>query len=107
MDAQSIITEAVKAAMTVRGVNRADLAKALGRDKSWVSHKLNGRRGWQVDDLDSLVEVFGMPPAAFLIRPAADELRARRDSNPQPSDPKVVPPAVKRLVRPSGLLTAA
>ena len=90
------VTAAVHAAMTSRGWNRTQLAVALGVSQSWVSNKLNGHRGWVLEDLVLLETCFGMPAAAFLV-PQFGELRARRDSNPQPSEPKVAPATVKHV----------
>lgn len=89
------VTMAVRAAMTSRGWNRTQLAVALGVSQSWVSNKLNGHRGWVLEDLALLETCFGMPAAAFLV-PQFGE-RARRDSNPQPSYPKFAPPTVNRV----------
>ena len=89
MSAHDTITAAVCAAMRARGTSRAQLARDLGRPRGWVTGKLNGHRGWLVDHLDALAVVFGMPSSKLLVPPADEPAsrRARRDSNPQPSDP--------------------
>lgn len=97
MSAQETITQAVESARRQRGLSRAELARTLGVDRGWVTLKLNRHRGWRVEDLDLLAARLGMPAAAFLVPAAPDEMRAWRDSNPQPSDAKVVPTAIKQL----------
>ena len=77
--AGNIRAEAVRA-----GYTQTSLAKALGRAQSMVSPKWRGVRLWQLDELEPVAEVLGVPVTKLL---EYDPLRARRDLNPQPPDP--------------------
>ena len=78
MSSHSVISASVSAALAIRGISKADLARRLGHYPSWVTMRLEGDRPWRIDDLDKLGAVFGMAPASFLIPPtnssAADNL---------------------------------
>jgi transcriptional regulator with XRE-family HTH domain len=67
MSANDTITTVVNRERMRRGLNQAQLAEMLGRGDMWVSHKLNGRRRWQVDDLDLLAERLEIPLPMLLV----------------------------------------
>ena len=94
------ITETVRAEAARRGYSQRQLAQALDMPQPTCSTRWRGCTPWSVDELDQLAELFEcnivdlITGDVALIRrtPAGGShrggpLRARRDSNPQPSDP--------------------
>ena len=82
------------------GITQTRIAGLLGVTQQTVSAKKGGSTPFTLDELDRIAPMFGMT-ADELVRGtrnprqggpdgglSADEQRARRDSNPQPSDPK-------------------
>lgn len=49
------------------GMSRADLARAIGHERAWVTRKLNGSRRWSVDDLDVIARGLGLWPVELLL----------------------------------------
>lgn len=93
-----IISRTVRLLMADRQVNQTMLAVVLGITQTQVSARLRGRTPWHIADLEALAAYFGVSVPELVggnagINPGGGGggERARRDSNPQPSDPKVVP----------------
>lgn len=97
MNADQITGEKIHIIMRRRGMVQADIAPHLDIDQSSMSKKLYGKRSWTLDEILTVAKVLDVPVTELL--PDADyepnpsgrgrELvmtRARRDSNPQPSD---------------------
>lgn len=57
---------------------QADVARLLGTSRTAVNNRWRGRMQWQLEDLEKLASAMAIPVDQLL--------RARRDSNPQPSD---------------------
>ena len=97
------VSEEVRALMGRYGVSQATVAKWLGLTQPAVSSRLRGATEWKVAEIERIAYGFSRHPAELMggyattgPRPDGGEglpimLRARRDSNPQPSDPKVRP----------------
>ena len=91
-----VVSRAVRVLMAEHEVNQTALALVLGVTQTQVSARLRGKAHWSLDDLARLAAYFGVSVAELVggsggfVPPGGGE-RARRDSNPQPSDPKVVP----------------
>ena len=95
------VSEEIKALMGRYGISQVELAAWLGFDQAGVSQRLRGKTEWKLTEVERVAEAFGQHPAVLLGgyspdgRPDPDDgvpiLRARRDSNPKPSDPKVLP----------------
>lgn len=93
------VTSEIKALMGRHGVRQTHLAAWLGLDQTAVSARLRGVTEWKVTEIDRVAEGFDVHPAELMggyatgPRPEPDGglpvLRACRDSNPKPSDPKV------------------
>ena len=66
--------------LRARGESQNAMAAQLGRTSAWISRKMTGERGWDVDDLDVLAAYFGVAPAAFLMASdqSVNELAERR-----------------------------
>ena len=85
-------------------VTQVMLSEVLGVSQPQVGARLRGAVAFNVNEVALLADYFGVSPAELLgeqvaPRPGPDggqpmtreALRARRDSNPKPSDPKVRP----------------
>lgn len=91
----------VKALMGRYGVSQTELATWLGITQPAISARLRGATEWKVTEIDRVADGFGRHPAELMggyatgPHPTPGEglpiLRARDDSNVQPSDPKVLP----------------
>ena len=106
----AVIGERVRLWQFRRHVTQKQLAEVLGMKPAGVSRRLSGQTGWTSTDLvrvaafldvnltDLLPEVLvewerrrrgGENSAPGVVSTSAEPRRARRDSNPQPSDPKL------------------
>jgi len=56
--------------------SRADLARALGHERAWVTRKLNGSRRWSVDDLDAVARALMLSPCELLLETVCGQLEA-------------------------------
>jgi transcriptional regulator with XRE-family HTH domain len=56
----------LKTLMTERGVTQTELARLLGRDKSVVTHLLQGRRQLKADEATLIARLLGVPVAELL-----------------------------------------
>lgn len=70
----------IRAEAARAGLNQSDLARALNIAQSSISLRWRGERPWSLELLEQVAEILNMPPL--------DLVRARRDSNPQPSNPE-------------------
>lgn len=93
-DLAAVFNSEIRALMGRHNVHQGDLAKALGTTQSVISSRLTGRSPWRLPEVETLARYFGCSPAELLggtqKSPGPDgpgeAMRARRDSNPQPSD---------------------
>lgn len=91
-----IATEEVLAMKGRRRMRQADMARVLGVAQSGVSDRLNGRREWQLSELEILARHWRIPVGVLLGMqetpqgPSDDHPRGgmlpRLDSNQQPFD---------------------
>ncbi|WP_411197378.1 helix-turn-helix domain-containing protein [Schaalia turicensis] len=94
------VASTIRAEASRRGLTQKDLTRAIGMSTSTMSARWNGLRPWALDELADVAEVFGCSVPELITGDIAQEmqnprrwvaprgaLRARRDSNPQPSDP--------------------
>lgn len=81
--------------MRRQGMTQSELAQHLHIDQASVSKKLYGRRTWTLDELLAAAMALDVPVtdllpgddyAPVLVGRGREVSRARRDSNPQPSD---------------------
>lgn len=72
-----IVNDNIRVQATLRHITQADLARALGMAQTAVSARWRGVRQWQLEDIERVAALFGLPPVV---------LCAARDSNPEPSD---------------------
>lgn len=97
MNADAIAGERVHILMRRQSMSQSDMAAHLLIDQSSMSKKLYGKRTWTLDELLTAARVLDVPVTELL--PGDDyapvptgrgrmvgATRARRDSNPQPSD---------------------
>lgn len=91
------VSRTVRVLMAEHGVTQTMLAMVLGVSQTQVSSRLRMDTPWSLSDLEVLARYFGVTVAELVGGaparggPGDGGERARRDSNPQPSDPKVVP----------------
>lgn len=93
------ISASVRALMGATEAPPTELAAAMGTTKTTFYRRLKG--GFSAADVAALADYFGVEVSDLYtglggVLPAID-LRARRDSNSQPSDPKCGPWAVRSL----------
>jgi len=77
-----IVASNIRAELARNGWSQEDLAEKLGINRVTLNRRLRGQLPWSLEQLDAA--------ASALDVPLAELLRARRDSNPQPSDPERV-----------------
>lgn len=66
MESQRAVTERVEHELTARHMTRSELGRLLGRDRCWVTRKLNGDRLWALEDIDLLARGLGLEPWELL-----------------------------------------
>ena len=87
MTLQTQVGDNVRIISAARGTSPSAVAEDVGKTRQWMSNKLAGRAGWSVADLEAIADVLGVEPGILLTTEWwPDVLRARRDSNPKPSD---------------------
>lgn len=108
--ASSRVSHGVQVLMAYAGIRHAkDLALRISMTQQTLSRRLSGQQGWMFHEVVAVAAYFGVTLDEMLNGlPTLEEwtdrqlqLRARRDSNPQPSDLVLAP---LRLVK--GGLTA-
>lgn len=73
----AVVAGNIRAEAARLGYNQSSLAKALGMTRSQVAERWRGEAEWRLDDLPAVCDVLRVP--------MKDILRARQDSNLQPS----------------------
>jgi hypothetical protein len=96
----AVASAEVRSLMGRYGVTQMMLAEWLSIDQTAVSARLRGKTEWKLAEIERVAEWFAVHPAVLLggraegPHPSPDGglpiVRACRDSNPKPSDPKVV-----------------
>ena len=80
-----VVCANVRAEASRKGWSQADLGRALGFTSNQISRRWRGAISWPLEELEDVAKALQIPLQRLLEVPR-DELRARRDSNPQPSD---------------------
>jgi hypothetical protein len=85
---QEHVSDNVRLLTAVQGTSPGALALRLGKSRQWVQAKLAGRNRWSMDDVEAVSAALGVPALELMTTDWWPEqlLRARRDSNPKPSD---------------------
>lgn len=96
-----VVSGEIKALMGRHDVSQVMLANWLNLKQASVSDRLHGKTRWNLPEIERIAEGFAVHPAVLMGGYATDPhrgpdgglpiLRACRDSNPKPSDPKVLP----------------
>ena len=96
-----VVSGEIRALMGRYAVTQTVLAEWLNLRQASVSARLSGDTRWNLPEIERVAEGFAVHPAVLMggyatgPHPSPDGglpiLRAWRDSNSQPSDPKVVP----------------
>lgn len=60
-DLRARVAEEVRALMARRRINGVQLSKEIGRSNMYLSRRLNGSTPFDVDDLEALARIFGVP----------------------------------------------
>lgn len=80
----------VRVLLIRRGLRQEDLARVLGISTGSMSHRLNGRTGFSVDELGTLAEFFDVEPADLLGARSGDT--PRYVANVIPLHVRTIPP---------------
>lgn len=67
-----IVSKAIRFQLASQHKTVEGLAKLLGRDRMYVSRRLNGGYSWGLDELDTIAEYFGMKSGFVFLRFAGD-----------------------------------
>ncbi len=97
MSTAQVVTANVRAEAVRRGYNQIGLADALGMTQAQVTRRWKGSPLWTFDELDAIADLFDIPVTDLVTDFTESRTptggshrgglpRARRDSNPQPSD---------------------
>ncbi len=88
MTLQEQVNRNVLVLAAAAGTNASAISLRMGKSRAWLQAKLAGRNAWAVSDLEAVSEALGVEPEVLMSTDWwPDELlRARRDSNPKPSD---------------------
>ena len=76
----------VKGALKSANVNQLEVAEAMGRNQSYVSERISGKRAFTTDDLDVIAKLCGETPKAFIT-----EMARRTRDFAQPTISNVTP----------------
>lgn len=83
----------IRAELARKGISKSALPGILGNSQAYWGRRMIGETAFDVHDLRLLADLVGVPVAAFFADDAKaprpeprGSLRARRDSNPQPSE---------------------
>ncbi len=93
-----VVAGNIRAEAARRGMTQVALARALGMSQSAVTTRWRGVARWQLDELDAVADILGVSVQDLVTDFTESRTptggshrgglpRARRDSNPQPSDP--------------------
>lgn len=93
-----VVAGNIRAEAARLGIKQIELGRALGMSQSAITTRWKGLARWQLEELDDVADVLGITVQDLVTdhpqkrrTPAGGShrggpLRARRDSNPQPSD---------------------
>lgn len=86
MTTSRFIAAELRAEIARAGLSQSKVATRLGVEQAWLSRRLSpgasGQVNLTIEEIEAICDVVDGDPEAVLIR----ALRARRDSNPKPSD---------------------
>jgi transcriptional regulator with XRE-family HTH domain len=57
------VAEEIRAQMGRKQKTGADLARALGKSQAWISYRLSGKQAIDLNDLEAIAGVLGVPVA--------------------------------------------
>jgi transcriptional regulator with XRE-family HTH domain len=60
------VNETIRLLLTRTGRGQADLAERLNVSPASVSHRLTGRYGWKLSDMEPVADFFGLTPCELL-----------------------------------------
>lgn len=76
------VNEEILALMARRRINKAGLARRLGRSEVWVGRRLNGQLSLDLNDLARIAAVLGVSASDLMPRQAGDTRRYPHTSDP-------------------------
>lgn len=85
MKASRMLVENVSALLKRNSLSQHDLAQWCRRSDVWVSQFFTGKRGWKIDDLTRVADLFGLEPYQ-LFMPGIVETTERRSGRDRRSD---------------------
>ena len=56
----SLFAQVVKEAIDAAGISGSELGRRLGRAQSYASLRLNGRRAWDLYEVDAIADMLGV-----------------------------------------------
>ena len=87
---EQIVAENIRIESARRGYSQSALARAIEMSQPAINQRWRGMTRWQLDELESIAQLFGVP-VAYLVSdnapmPTPVGMRPRQDSNLQPRD---------------------
>ena len=87
---EQIVAENIRIESARRGYSQSALARAIEMSQPAINQRWRGMTRWQLDELESIAHLFGVP-VAYLVSdnapmPTPVGLRPRQYSNLQPRD---------------------
>ena len=61
----SVFARAIKDAVEERGLSGSEIGRRLGRAQSYASLRLNGRRAWDLYEVDAIADMLGVSTDEF------------------------------------------
>ena len=91
---EQIVAENIRIESARRGYSQSALARAIEMSQPAINQRWRGMTRWQLDELESIAQLFGVP-VAYLVSdnapmPTPVGMRPRQDSNLQPRDWSVI-----------------
>lgn len=60
------VAEEIRGLMGRRNISRVKLAEQLGQSRTYIGRRLSGETAFDLDDLEAIARVFGVPVAALM-----------------------------------------
>lgn len=67
------VSQGIRVLMLRKGMKQSEIVKAAGLKLTYFSSRINGHRGWTLNDLDRIAAALGLSGAADIISVAERE----------------------------------
>ena len=103
MKVARVLAENVTALLKRHRYSQHDLAQWCGHSDAWASQFFTSKRGWRLDDLDRIADLFGLEPyqlfqpgvAACTERRSQNERRSAKDRRTSPGVRAMLPTSLE------------